>query len=241
MRINVDKIQKMTPEERAEVGWESPPGWEFDNETIAARIAKLKKRDGEVENPAVLPDQAIPEASTPVSGSRRSSRIQGSDAEPVLQKAIRATAMKNASGMTPSEAFVSFPAFSDAHFLEVASDSSLVFDSAFGSPWQVLSLVRAKEIAQALLAEAIAKANVPHQVPVVPVETPGSPSVPVQSADSPEHNFHDSIPLAQWAVCQQKQELNSKKRKAVSQVLGPRLNLRNTPARQARASSQVSQ
>jgi hypothetical protein len=52
---NVDKIQKMTPKERAEVGWESPPGWEFDNETIAARIAKLKKRDGEVENPAGLP------------------------------------------------------------------------------------------------------------------------------------------------------------------------------------------
>jgi hypothetical protein len=237
----VDKIQKMTPEERAEVGWESPPGWEFDNETIAARIAKLKKRDGEVENPAVLPDQATSEASTPVSGSRRSSRIQGSDAEPVLQKAIRATAMKNASGMTPSEAFVSFPAFSDAHFLEVASDSSLVFDSAFGSPRQVISLVRAKEIAQALLAEAIAKANVPQQVAAVPVETPVTPSVPVQPADTTEHNIPDSIPLAQWAVCQQKQELKSKKRKAVTQVLGPRLNLRNTLACQARASSQVSQ
>jgi hypothetical protein len=25
-------------------GWESPPGWEFDNETIASRIAKLKKK-----------------------------------------------------------------------------------------------------------------------------------------------------------------------------------------------------
>jgi hypothetical protein len=239
---NVDKIEKMTPEERAEVGWESPPGWEFDNETIAARIAKLKKRDGEVENPDVLLEQATSKASTPVSGSRRSSRILGSDAEPVLQKAIRATAMKNASGMTPSEAFISFPAFSDAHFLEVASDSSLVFYSAFGSPRQVISLVRAKEIAQALLAEAIVKANVPQQVAADPVEVPVIvPSVSVQPTDTSEHNIPDSIPLAQWAVCQQKQELKSKKRKAVTQVLGPRLNLRNTPARQARASSQVSQ
>jgi hypothetical protein len=195
---NVDKIQKMTPEERAEVGWESPPGWDFDNETIAARFAKLKKkRDGEVENPAVLPEQATSEASTLVSGSRRSSRILGSDAEPVLQKAIRATAVKNASGMTPSEAFVSFPAFSDAHFLEVVSDSSLVFDSAFGSPRQVISLVRAKEIAQALLAEAIVKTSVPQQVAADPVEVPVPvPSVSVQPTDASEHNLPDSTLLA---------------------------------------------
>jgi hypothetical protein len=103
---DVDKIQKMAPEDHAKVGWESPSGWEFDNETIAARIAKLKKkRDGEVEIPAVLPDQATSEASTSASGSRRSHCILGSDAEPVLQKAIRATAMKNAPGTTPSEAF----------------------------------------------------------------------------------------------------------------------------------------
>jgi hypothetical protein len=154
---DVDKIQKLTPAERTELGWESPPGWDYDNETIAARITKLKKkRDGEVDNPAVSPAQTMAspaardvpsEASTPASGSRRSHRIMGSDAEPVLQKAIRATALKNAPGMTPSEAFVSFPAFSDAHFLGVASDSSLVFDSSFGSPKQVISLVHAKEVA----------------------------------------------------------------------------------------------
>jgi hypothetical protein len=61
----------------------------------------------------------------------------GLDAELVLQKAIRATALKNAPGTTPSDAFVSFPSFSYAHFLEVASDSSLIFESSFGSPKQV--------------------------------------------------------------------------------------------------------
>jgi hypothetical protein len=106
------------------------------------------------------------EASTLVSGSRRSHRIMGSDAKPVLQKAIRATALKNAPGMTPSEAFVSFLAFSDAHFLGVGSDSSLVFDSSFGSPKQVISLVRAKEISHALLAEAIVKASAAQQAQV---------------------------------------------------------------------------
>jgi hypothetical protein len=77
------------------MGWESPLGWDFDNETIDARIAKLKnKTNGEVENLAVLPAQAMTsppttcmapsEASTPASGSSCSHRIMGSDAEPVL-------------------------------------------------------------------------------------------------------------------------------------------------------------
>jgi hypothetical protein len=241
---NVDKIQKLTPS-----GWESPPGWEYDNETIAARIAKLKKRrDGEVENPAVqttspVARAATSEASTPVSGSRRSHRIMGIDAEPVLQKAIRATALKNATGTIPSEAFVSFPAFSDEHLLGVAADSSLVFDSSFGSPQQVISLVRAKEVAQALLAEAIVKASAAQQVQPVP-DVPSDPTVPsstVQSDGGPMASLSDTAPLAQWDVCQQKVRAKNKKRKAVTQVLGPRLNLRNTPARQARASNQVSQ
>jgi hypothetical protein len=55
-----------------------------------------------VENPAVLPDQATSEASTPASGSCRSHRILGSDAEPVLQKAIHATTLKKAPAVQAS-------------------------------------------------------------------------------------------------------------------------------------------
>jgi hypothetical protein len=145
--------------------------------------------------------------------------------------------------MTPSEAFVSFPAFSDEHFLGVVSDSSLVFDSSFGSPKQVISLVRTKEIAQALLAEAIVKASAAQQAQVVP-EMPFAPVVPpatIQSDGEPEPSLSDSVPLAQWEVCQKMESSKGKKRKDAAQVLGPRLNLRNTLARQARASSQVSQ
>jgi hypothetical protein len=95
-------------------------------------------RDGEVENPIVSPTKAmaspiaslpVPEATTPASGSRHSTRFLVSDAEHVLQKEIRATALKNSPGAAPSDAFVSFLAFLDSHFLEVASDSALVFDS----------------------------------------------------------------------------------------------------------------
>jgi hypothetical protein len=151
--------------------------------------------------------------------------------------------MKNAPGMTPFDAFVSFPAFSDAHFLEVASDSSLVFDSTFGSLKQVLSLVHAKDIAQALLAEAIVKSSSAQQEEAtLGVEVPiATPAVIMQCASVLEPTQSDSRPLAQWEVCQQNQELKGKKRKVVAQVLGPRLNLCNTPARQACASRQVNQ
>jgi hypothetical protein len=40
----------MLEADRAKVGWESPEDWEFDSETLASKIAKLKKKqDGEVE------------------------------------------------------------------------------------------------------------------------------------------------------------------------------------------------
>jgi hypothetical protein len=46
------KRSKLSAEVRAEVGWESPEDWELDNETLVAKIAKLKKKqDGEVDNP----------------------------------------------------------------------------------------------------------------------------------------------------------------------------------------------
>jgi hypothetical protein len=117
---DVFKIHKMTPQDREEMGWESPQGWEFDNETIASRIAKLKKkRDGEVENPvsSPIPSQASPIVlqvatalpSTPTSRTHHSSRNLGAYAKPVLQKAMRAVALKNASGMSPSKDFVTFP------------------------------------------------------------------------------------------------------------------------------------
>jgi hypothetical protein len=95
----------MSAADRAEVGWESPEDWEFDNETLASKIAKLKKKqDGEVHNPPSTPltpsnvDLAKEVAASaqvskakrsmavvsPVSGTRSSARCKGSEGQPMI-------------------------------------------------------------------------------------------------------------------------------------------------------------
>jgi hypothetical protein len=50
------KRAKMSAADRNEIGWESPEDCEFDNETLASKIAKLKKKkqDGKVEKSPVV-------------------------------------------------------------------------------------------------------------------------------------------------------------------------------------------
>jgi hypothetical protein len=237
---DVFKINKLKPADLADIGWESPPGWEFDNETLAVHLAKLKKkRDGEVDNPMSSPTQASPAipqvvAPSPPSGSRRSARGRGDDAEPALQKAMQAVAVKNNPGMSPSKTFAAFPAFDVAHFLGVAADSAVVFDSSFGSPREILSLIRAKEIAQACLAEAIVKAKA-EQARVLEARQQELASVAGSSGSSKDQIAEAAIQEAQpESVVAELERGEKKKRKAGAQVLPPRTNLRNTPARQAR-------
>jgi hypothetical protein len=54
----------------------------------------------------------------------------------------------------PSSDFVLLASLPDDHLLDVASDSGLALVSGVGSSIELLSLVRAKEIAQAALAQA---------------------------------------------------------------------------------------
>jgi hypothetical protein len=86
------KRSKLSAPDREDIGWENPEDWEYDNETLVAKIAKLKKKqDGEVENPPSTPagiDLAKEVAATsqvskakhstvvvsPVSGARSSAR-----------------------------------------------------------------------------------------------------------------------------------------------------------------------
>jgi hypothetical protein len=72
------------------------------------------------------------------------------------------TAEKNAPGMPTfpslvSSEFVLLSSRSDAHLLAVAADVGLAINPYVGSPEELLSLVRAKEVAQALLAAAAEK------------------------------------------------------------------------------------
>jgi hypothetical protein len=96
------KRSKMLVADRAEVGWESPEDWEFDNETLASNIAKLKKKqDGEVDNPPTAqsnPDLLKEVVATlnvskakssmavvsPIAGTRSSARGKCVEAEPIL-------------------------------------------------------------------------------------------------------------------------------------------------------------
>jgi hypothetical protein len=234
------KINKLNPTDRSDIGWESPPSWEFDNETLAIHLAKLKKkRDGEVDNPLSSPTQASPAnpqvvAPSPPSGSRRSARGHGDDAEPALQKTMWAVAAKNNPGMSPCKAFFAFSEFDDAHFLGVAADSAVVFDSSFGSTREILSLIRAKEIAQACLVEAIVKAKA-EQAGVLDARQQELASVAGSLGSSKEQLVESAVQGSQKSdsVAGEPQKGEKKKRKAGAQVLGPRTNLRNTPARQA--------
>jgi hypothetical protein len=81
---NILKRQGLSAEDKLEVGWESPEDWENDQETLAEKIAKLKrKQDGKVDNPpsrikkkpGVKPKRAVV-TSSPVTATRRSTRAR---------------------------------------------------------------------------------------------------------------------------------------------------------------------
>jgi hypothetical protein len=94
------KRSKLSAADREDIGWENPEDWEYDNETLVAKITKMKKKkkkkkqDGEVENPPSTPagiDLAKEVAATsqvskakrsmavvsPVSGARSSAQDRG--------------------------------------------------------------------------------------------------------------------------------------------------------------------
>ncbi|XP_071676637.1 uncharacterized protein [Lolium perenne] len=144
------KAAKLSAADREEVGWQSPIHWEFDNETLAIRCQKLKKKKelsqgsapaqrkgfinllaeisasapaSKAPRSAVVPSTPLAPvsasksasihsktassagglpATTPTSGSRRSTRAGGQTGEPVLQKAIRRAVEKETPAMATS-------------------------------------------------------------------------------------------------------------------------------------------
>jgi hypothetical protein len=72
----------------------------------------------------------------------------------MLAKVVRLQwAKDNPGNPVPSSDFVLLSSLPDDHLLDVASDSGLALVSGVGSSAELLSLVRAKEIAQAALAQ----------------------------------------------------------------------------------------
>jgi hypothetical protein len=94
-------------------------------------------------------------ARTPRPGSssaRKSKRLKSSAVESVREKAKRVTAEKNLDTGTSPRLTLSSRA--DSCLSKVLADSCIVFNPARGSPGEILDMIRAKELAQASLAEA---------------------------------------------------------------------------------------
>jgi hypothetical protein len=151
------------------------------------------------------------------------------------------TAEKNAPGMSsfPSlvtSKYVLLSSCSDVHLLVVAVDVGMAINPSVGSPVELLSLVRTKEVAQALLAAAVDKQNLS-----VASEEAGAASLPLPMVEASAAPTVSSTTSAQLGVVVATPPLipaKSRQRKKKPDLgLGPRTNLRKTPARQARVSN----
>jgi hypothetical protein len=132
--------------------------------------------------------------------------------------------------------FVLLSSRSDAHLLAVAVDVGMAINPSVGSSDELLSLVHAKEVAQALLAMAVDKKKLS-----VPTEEAGAASLPLPMVGATAAPTVSSVPTVQMGVAVATPPVipaKSRQRKKMSDLaLGPRTNLRKTPARQARVSN----
>jgi hypothetical protein len=93
---------------------------------------------------------------SPVSGTRSSARGKGAEAKPILQKEVKHAAAKSGTPIpTPLAPFLTFSASPDLHFLGIAEDCGIILGSHSSSSYAMLSMIRAKEVCQAKIAEAL--------------------------------------------------------------------------------------
>jgi hypothetical protein len=127
---------------------------------------------------------------------------------------------------------------SDAHLLAVAAVVGMAINPSVGSPGDMLSLVHAKEIAQALLAAAVDKQKL-----AASKEEAGVASLPLPTEES---SVAPTVPMSDMASTQLVGVVatppvipakSGQRRKKPDLCFGPRTNLRKTPARQARVSN----
>jgi hypothetical protein len=93
-----------------------------------------------------------------VAAARTSTRGSGSSATPILEKAIQRAKDKTPCTSKSVDNFAILQDIPDSSLLSVARDSCIVFPSAAGNPAPLLSMMRARELAQAELALARDKA-----------------------------------------------------------------------------------
>jgi hypothetical protein len=140
----------------------------------------------------------------------------------------------------PNSQFLAFSATPDLHFMGVVEDCGLALGEGFASPSpsSFLSVIRAKEIAQVKLAEAIevaaqqARQQVSENGAITLTEEPTSvvgTLVPMSQEVPPAEEIGNPEDILVASLKRQKSKT------APRVALPPRTNLRVTPARQARA------
>jgi hypothetical protein len=142
----------------------------------------------------------------------------------------------------PSTDFVLLSSIPDDHLLTFAADSGLALCSGVGVAGDLISLVKAKELAQAALAQAqalIAERAEEENTRAAEAARDASISASVAADESTHPISSPACPDEQTVPVIPKPKRAAKKPVVVSCTWAPRL-LRKTPARQARASPVVS-
>jgi hypothetical protein len=164
----------------------------------------------------------------------------------MLQKAVRVQASKDPGTLAPSADFVLLSSLPDDRLLAVASDSGVALLPGVGSVGDLISLVKAKELAQATLAQAQALASKHTEEECIrAAEAASNTTASTSAVDAPVSSplgclinaDNHSLPKGKCMPAIPKPKRVSKK--VLSSPLAPRA-LRKTPARQARASPIVS-
>jgi hypothetical protein len=154
----------------------------------------------------------------------------------MLDKAVHQAAAKNdmsKCSSPPRSDFNVLSAASDSHLLSVASDVGLVL--AMGSsPSSFLSLVRAKEIAQASLAIATAKAAATAAARAADKEAAASVAPPPSVGDQRLNASVATAPNTDPPPSAHANPVNKRKRPVPQPPHAARVNLRATPTRLAR-------
>jgi hypothetical protein len=164
----------------------------------------------------------------------------------MLQKAIRVQASKDPGTLAPSDDFVLLSSLLDERLLAIASDSGVALLPGVGSVGDLISLVKAKELAQATLAQAQTLASKrAEEESIRAAEAAANATASTSAVDVPVslplgclvNSDNHSLPKGKCLPAIPKPKRVSKK--VLSSPLAPRA-LRKTPARQARASPRVS-
>lgn len=195
--------------------------------TPSSKLSKSNPKGGSTK---------VAATSTPTSSNRRSARGKGSDVESMLQKAVRVTAEKNVMGKSvpPCSDFLVLDAMPDDLLLQLAFDMGLALDSYSGSLSELLSLIRAKELAQAKLAEAqvrAAEAATLHKEDED--QCARDKAADVELASGPALSHPGAGEGTSMASPNNLLKPKPKQKNLLATPLGPLSNLRKTPARQA--------